>query len=226
VDAVLFVGSDREPSPRLAAATAAGKPIVVLDQETRAQLPGASYLAVANKEGGSLAARHLLGLGHTEVGVLAGPRDNPTSRDRLRGFRDTMRSRGIRLGATRVKHTEFDFASGHQEAVKLLGTESVTALFCANDLIALGALKAAGQANIDVPAELSIIGFDDIFVSELVHPPLTTIRQPIHMLGEAAVELAVQLIERGTDEAPVHRQLPLELVVRESTTRAPSPAAS
>jgi LacI family transcriptional regulator len=187
---------------------------------------GASYLAVANKEGGGLAANHLIALGHTEVGVLAGPMANPTSRDRLRGFRDVIRRHGIRLDVSRIKHTEFDFASGYQEAVKLLRVEGgLTALFCANDLIALGALKAAGEANVVVPTELSIIGFDDIFVSELVHPPLTTIRQPIHLLGDAAVELAVELIERGSHVTPVHRQLPLELVVRESTAHPPRIAA-
>jgi DNA-binding LacI/PurR family transcriptional regulator len=110
-------------------------------------------------------------------------------------------------------------SSGRKAGAALLRRDdALTAVFCANDLIALGVIEAARSLGRDVPGAVSVVGFDDSFVASLVSPPLTTIRQPLARLGKEAANLTIDLIE---DPAGSHigRQLPVELVVRGSTSR-------
>jgi LacI family transcriptional regulator len=216
VDALLYLGGTDEENRALRALAKAGTPIVALDEALPTIPRRASLVIVDNEEGGRLAARHLLDLGHTELGAITGPSGLPTARDRLKGF--TEGAGQPKLHRRRIRYAEaYTIDGGRSAARDLLEREpAVTALFCANDLMALGALEAARALGRVIPSDLSVVGFDDIFVSALVSPALTTIRQPLARLGKEAAELAIDLIE-GHATGPERRVLPVELVVRDST---------
>jgi len=218
VDGLLYLGGTDRNNPALRALARAGTPIVALDEALPFLPRSASLVTVDNEEGGRLAARHLLQLGHTELGVVNGPSGLPTARARLQGFAEAAGDADLRPQQRRVRYAEaYTLAAGRAAAADLLAREpDVTGLFCANDLMALGAVEAARELALDVPRDLSVVGFDDIFVSALVSPPLTTVRQPLVQLGKEAAELAIALIEQEV-AGPDRRVLPVELVVRDST---------
>jgi DNA-binding LacI/PurR family transcriptional regulator len=218
VDALLYLGGTDRENKALRALAKTGTPVIALDEALSTIPRTASLVTVDNVGGGRLAARHLLELGHTELGAITGPSGLPTARERLKGF--SAGASGHKPHRRRIRYADaYTIEGGRAAAHDLLEHESdVTALFCANDLMALGALEAARGLGCRVPADLSLVGFDDIFVAGLVSPPLTTIRQPLARLGKEAAELAIALIE-GNATAPERRVLPVELVVRESTAR-------
>lgn len=216
VDAVLYLPWSPTPTPALAELAAAGIRVVCLDEDLPDAPESASTLVVENVRGGELAAEHLRALGHTEIGIVAGPLALPTARDRVAGFTKVLEIPARRLRAA----ASYTVAAGRETALQLLRDEpALTALFCANDLIALGALAAARDLGRAVPGELSVVGFDDSFLASVVTPALTTVRQPLTRLGREAAEIAIELIE-GIRQDPVRRTLPVELVVRESTAPA------
>ena len=154
------------------------------------------------------------------MAVVAGPRGLPTASARLAGFVEALAQAGRRLTRSRIVRADaYRMSSGRKAGAALLERdEALTAIFCANDLIALGVIEAVRELGRDVPAGVSVVGFDDSFVASLVSPPLTTIRQPLARLGKEAANLTIDLIE---DPLGPHagRQFPVELVVRGSTSR-------
>jgi LacI family repressor for deo operon, udp, cdd, tsx, nupC, and nupG len=161
---------------------------------------------------------HLYGLGHRRIGIITGPLVSPLSRDRLHG----ATSRAKRQKAERefvVIHGDFSIESGAAAAERLLGRkERPTAIFCFNDEMAIGVLEVARRLGISVPAQLSVVGFDDIRFARHIDPPLTTIAQPMRQIGEGTVRLLLGILAGGGDaETPESVTLPHKLVVREST---------
>ncbi len=225
VDALIYLPGTPRENARLSGLAAAGVPLVVLDEPLPTLPPTASLLTVDNRLGGLLAARHLLELGHRAIGIIGGPRGLPTAAARVLGFRHAARGAGAPVVARRLRHADtYTLEAGRDAARYLLIREAaITALFCVNDLIALGAMQAARELGRNVPAELSIVGFDDIFVAALVTPALTTVRQPVRRLGREAAELAIDLVE-GRTAGPARRVLPVELRLRQSTARPAAPA--
>jgi len=220
VDGLIYLASSAGANPALAEVEQARVPIVALDEEM-SSLPGtALVVTVDNEQGGALAAGHLLELGHEEIAVVAGPRGLPTASARLAGFVEALAQAGRRLTRSRILRADaYRMSSGRKAGAALLERdEALTAIFCANDLIALGVIEAVRELGRDVPAGVSVVGFDDSFVASLVSPPLTTIRQPLARLGKEAANLTIDLIE---DPLGPHagRQFPVELVVRGSTRR-------
>lgn len=220
VDGLIYVSGTNAGNSALLDVARSGVPIVALDEELDTLPPGCSLLTVANTDGGALAAGHLLELGHGELGVLTGPADLPTARERAAGFVRASRRGGVRVPKRRVAHAPAYTVEAGRETARILLQDDpgLTALFCGNDLIALGVVQAAEELGRRVPRDLSVVGFDDIFVAALVRPGLTTIRQPLAQLGKEAAELAIALVE-GRDAASARRVLPVELVVRDSTAR-------
>ena len=222
VDALLYLPGTTRPHSRLSDPALVRTPLVVIDEDMAGLPPGASVVTSDNEVGGALAAGHLCQLGHREIGVIAGPEGLPTAEARLRGFAAVLRTRKIPLPAGRVVRA----ASYTRDAGLAMGRElltshpEVTAVYCANDLIALGALTAAGECGRQVGRDLSLAGFDDIFVSQLVSPALTTVRQPVARLGTEATQIALQALE-GRGGKPRRIVLPVELVVRGSTAPVP-----
>ncbi|MFB5265636.1 LacI family DNA-binding transcriptional regulator [Paenibacillus enshidis] len=175
-------------------------------------------VATDDRLGGALAAQHLLDLGHTRVAVLSEPAGVSSSQERLRGFREVLEKAGHTLAPERIRESTAELNAAKAAVLELLGQSAQpTALFCCNDIQAIGALQAAKELNLRVPQELSVIGFDNTILASVTSPPLTTIAQPIEDLGRHAVDL---LIEELKQERQPARNMILkpELVVRESTT--------
>lgn len=167
--------------------------------------------------GGALAARHLLELGHTRAAVLAEQAKVSSSRERVRGFGQALEEAGCLLPEEAVRYCDYVVEDGKRKALELLGRpDRPTALFCCNDLLAIGALQAAKELGLRVPADLSVIGFDNTILASVTDPPLTTVAQPIESMGKKAVDLLIQELkkEEGYKQRVVLRP---ELVVRQST---------
>jgi LacI family transcriptional regulator len=183
-----------------------------------------AFPAVAHDDqaGGALAAEHLLGLGHTRLIQLGGPRDESSFIDRALGFRRKTRAAGI----TARNLSEPAAAPGAESGFRLMrrvlsdSAEMPTAVFAHTDMMAVGAIDATEEAGLRCPQDISVIGYDDIPLADHVNPPLTTIRLPGLELGKFAAEL-VTSIAAGKPVTDTHFSFPPELIVRESTGPAP-----
>lgn len=176
---------------------------------------GVPGVHIDNEHAAAEAMNHLYGLGHRRVGVITGPLVSPLSRDRLRGT--TARAKAVWADADLlIANGDFSIASGSRACAELLARpQPPTALFCFNDEMAMGALEAARARGARVPADLSIVGFDDIRFARHVDPPLTTIAQPMRAIGEGTVKLLLEILDGTTTPSSV--TLPHTLVVRAST---------
>ncbi|WP_255491647.1 MULTISPECIES: LacI family DNA-binding transcriptional regulator [unclassified Actinotalea] len=162
-------------------------------------LPGGRLHAVAVDQyaGARLAVRHLLDLGHADVVHLAGPQDWLDARARVAGWRDELAAAGITPG----EPVEGDWSAGrgYDVGCALVRGDLPTAVFAANDQLALGLLRAFAEAGVSVPGDVSVVGFDDVDGSAHFYPPLTTVRQEFAALGRRCMELLVAAIGRGSD---------------------------
>jgi LacI family transcriptional regulator len=164
---------------------------------------------------------HLIELGHRAVGFIVGHPDHGASHQRREGFLQAMADHGLDVPASRVGQGFFSFSSGFACAEAMLdGEDRPTAIFASNDDMALGVLAAAHRRRLGVPADLSVAGFDDTPAAMTSVPPLTTVRQPIFQMAEAAAEMLINgEWDPAAEAEPPSRLLPFELVVRESTAR-------
>ncbi len=190
-------------------------PMVVVDRD----LPEVEIDAVLadNRHGGYLATRHLIELGHRRIGCIAGPSNVTPSAQRVTGYREALAEANLPVDENLISRGDFHPESGWAATLAILRqTEPPTAIFACNDLMAIGALRAAAETGRQVPADLAIVGFDDIDLASYTIPPLTTIAQPKLEMGRRAVQF---LIERLADKArPARREvLPTTLVVRGSS---------
>jgi len=189
-----------------------GLPTVV----TNAPIPGLGVPTVSTDDAVAVeqAWGHLTQLGHERIGLLLGPRDHMPSRRKLDAAR---RLAGGDLPPELVAHSQYSLEAGQAGATRLLGV-GVTAIVCASDPLALGAIRAVKRAGLSVPADVSVIGFDDSSLMTSTDPPLTTVRQPIELMGRMVVDLLLAQIE-GVDSEPDEYFFEPELVVRGSTAR-------
>jgi DNA-binding LacI/PurR family transcriptional regulator len=214
IDGMLYLGSFRT-NERLAAAIADGLPVVIVD-EPIAGLPPVPTVVMDDYAGGYQATSYLVALGHRRIAFVSGPAELGSVQERYRGYCDALRIGGIDADGQVNLAGQFTEQFGMSALPHLLAADQPpTAAFVASDYIALGVLSAAEMHGIEVPDDLSIVGFDDIRFSQYVRPRLTTIRSPVDRLAQQGVEL---LFERLHDpQAPARTQvLPVELVIRES----------
>ena len=191
-------------------------PCVVLD--AIGELPaGVPAVGSNNWNGGLSATRHLLGLGHRRVGMISGPADVLCSRARIDGFRSAHAELGLTVDPDLVRFGNFDQAGGYRHGRSLLDRpDRPTAIFAGSDMQALGVMRAAHELGLDVPGDLSVIGYDDVPLAAWTLPALTTVRQPLRAMAEAATRIVLDLAAGHTP--PLQRlDLPTELVIREST---------
>ncbi len=173
---------------------------------------------IDNAGGARMATRHLLDLGHATVHHVAGPADWPEAAERIRGWRDTLAEAGA--DAPAVDPRWWNARSGYEQGRRLARDPAVTAIFCANDRIALGVLRALHEAGRRVPAEVSVVGFDDMPDSGYFLPPLTTVRQDFGELGRRSLALLLEHMTASADAPPPDRVLVTpQLVVRASSGR-------
>jgi LacI family transcriptional regulator len=171
-----------------------------------------------NELGGELATRHLLERGHRRIGHVTGPLSYPDARDRLHGYRRALEAAGVRYADRYVVESTFLEEGGAEAALRLLDrAPDLTAIFLANDQMAAGAMRALREAGRDIPTDVSVVGYDDVFLARYLSPALTTIRQPLVDMGRAAAHL---LLERlGHERKEVVRRFDPELVERQSVAR-------
>jgi LacI family transcriptional regulator len=176
-------------------------------------------ISVTNEKGSYDATEHLLGLGHERIGFITGVMDFGCSRDRLEGYRVSLAKHGIPFTEEYVSEGDFTESSGYKAARKLLSLPNrPTAIFCSNDDMAIGAMRAAQEMGLRLPGELSLVGFDDTVRASMAYPPLTTIKQPLFKMGETAAVLVKRLIDGETVES-VNIVLNTELIVRGSSAK-------
>lgn len=174
---------------------------------------------VDNEGGARAACRHLLDLGHQEIVMLTAPSDAPSLEDRRRGFLATLREAGIEVkeSLSVVEAAQFDFTAGYKKSLELYKERpNVTGVFCANDEMAIGALRAARESGRKIPEDLSVVGFDDIQMAHYVDPPLSTIAFDKEEMGKRAMKRLLELVSKK-DEEVLHEVLSVELVLRAST---------
>jgi len=191
-------------------------PFVIVDP-TGEPMHDTPSVGATNWNGGLAATRHLLGLGHTRIAAIGGPSDILCSRARLDGFRAAMDAAGVAVDASLVSHGRFAVEEGIDRGRELLERrDPPTAIVTGDDLQALGVYQAARELRRHIPDDLSVVGFDDLPVAQWVGPPLTTVRQPLVEMAEAAAEMVLAMT-RGNFPDPARVELSTELVVREST---------
>ncbi len=195
-----------------------GTPVVLVDHGSSARQCSVS---VNDQLGGEFAMAHLLAQGHKRIAFVGGPLSIKQVSERLAGARLALRAAGSRPGALTVMETRaLNVAAGRQTGdliAELPARSRPTAVFCANDLLALGVLQTMTRRGLLVPADLAIVGYDDIDFASAAAVPLTSVRQPSAQLGQAAMELLID--EAQASQSHQHRQVVFEpeLVVREST---------
>ncbi len=218
VDGIIFAGARLSPD-RIAAVTA-GLPVVTVDRET--QLATASVVQSDHRAGARLATEHLISLGHHRIAHLAGPDGLTVTAARLAGYRQALAAAGIPEEDDLVVPGGFLEEDGFRAARELLARGTgCTAVFAANDLSAIGALAAVEEAGLRVPADISVIGFDDIHLAGYIRPRLSTVRQDVVRLGARAAEVLIDHLLAEGPSRLVQETIAVDLVVRESTGPAP-----
>ncbi len=190
-------------------------PFVLIDYD--ADAPGCSVVNATNRSGTRAAIRHLIELGHRRIACIMGLEAVGSAHERLAGYRDAMTEAGLPIGPEDIQPGDFMGVGGHAAAVALLSRpDPPTAIFASSDLAAFGVVRAARERGMQVPDDLSVVGFDDIPEAAWMTPALTTVRQPLRDMGRAAVR---QLLERVEDPRmpPARLALETELIVRGST---------
>jgi LacI family transcriptional regulator len=211
----LIVCSSRLEDGQLCAALR-HHPTVVLVNRRLADYGGVGIVCVDDASGGELATRHLLQSGHRALGMLAGPPASQSGHLRVQGYKATLDGAGLSCREDWVRPCSSNVDGGRKVARELLlESPEITALFCYNDLVAVGALQACGELGRHVPEDVAIVGFDDIFLAALVTPSLTTCRIPRYDLGVMAMEVLLNWIGDCSDGCGDIVLQP-ELVVRAS----------
>lgn len=193
------------------------RPMVALNLSPKSS-SAISTVSFSNKEGASLAALHLLRRGHRKIGVIALADGSPDLEQRSEGFRETLADHHCPLIAPYQVHGDSTVIGGYRATIELFKrpqTTSLTALFCMNDEMALGALRALKALGKRCPQDVALMGFDGLPTGEFTTPSLSTVRQPTFELAQAGTRLLIDQIE-GRLKAPQHQVLPSQLLLRES----------
>jgi LacI family transcriptional regulator len=192
-----------------------GFPLVIVDP--RAEVPeGIAVVCAAHSSGATHATRHLLDLGHRRIGVIGGPEGWLATQERLRGYHAALAGAGVLPDPSLVRYSSFRIPGGREEAAALLDLpDPPTAVFAFNDSMAIGVMQEATARGLRVPADLSVVGFDDTVEASVVVPGLTTVRQPLAEIGRTAVSLLLRQVQNQRFE-PLRIEIETRLVVRDS----------
>src|SRR5579871_1946876 len=216
VDGVLLVGRSE---PKMVADIQERRiPVVAVDNYP--ELPGVDTVQTDNKQGGILAVDHLIQLGHKQIGLLTAPGGRPSLEERQEGWKAAHVRNNLAASKDLVFQCQnLTFYEGYAAAKEILKKQKkTTALFCVNDEMAAGVLRAAREVGRDVPRDLSVVGFDNITMSNYTDPPLTTISAAKEYMGKVAVDRVLEILE-NRELHPKRLQAPVELIVRQSTSK-------
>lgn len=223
----VILGSSPLSLRHIAGVTKRGLRVVAFDRLTVSEAGlDLDSVRVDNTLGARLAVEHLLGLGHRRIAFVSGAVSSASRRDRLEGYRATLAAAGIAPDPNLIwtgnvnpsDDEEVATEIGRAAAVALLKrADPPTAFFAVNDMTAVGVYAGCRELELAVPDDISVVGFDDIRLCQILNPPMTTVRQPLAALMQAAVERLIDRMEGKEREPPVHLTLPPEFVVRKST---------
>lgn len=209
VEAVVLIAEDVAQLD-VVRAFEAGVPIIAV---AAGQHRGPLTVSIDQYRGAREAVRHLVELGHRSIAILAGPEVSPDAIERVRGWRDELSE--ARLVATELSHGDWSAESGYRFGSEL-AERSATAVFVANDQMAIGVMAALRHRGLRIPEDISVVGFDDVPEAAYFVPPLTTVRQDFAALGALTMQQVLIALEEP-DTAAESLPIPTRLVVREST---------
>lgn len=177
------------------------------------------YVVTDDVEGASSAIHHLIDRGHGRIGIINGPSHISSSQERLRGYKETLRERGIGVKEKFIFRNTVTMEEGYRTGKDLVSTTPrPSAVLCYSDFVAIGVIKAARDAGLKIPEDLAVVGYDDIFFSTCLEVPLTSVRIPKKKLGKKAFQVLQGLIDDGRDEQGLKQfKLGTELKERQTT---------
>ncbi len=192
-----------------------GFPVVLIDD--RGHHPEFPSVVVANYSGAYQATSHLLEQNHTSIAFISGPLEYGCNQERRRGYRAALSDAAVSPREELIREGDFTKASGYSETWSLLElAKPPTAIFAANDLMAIGVMEALEKSGLSVPTDIAVVGFDDIPQASIIRPALSTVRQPMYKMGQTAVEMVLGQVE-GEQLPEIKVELETELVVRKSS---------
>lgn len=193
-----------------------GLPIVFVDRVTQDCERFSSVLA-ENEKGAQLATEHLIGHGHRLIAMIAGPQSATPGKRRVDGFRQAMKNAHLEVSEEFLIDGDFTEAGGYQAMKHLLSLATPpTAIVTANNLMTIGALHALREADVSIPDQVSIIGFDDLDFAKLINPPISVISRDARLQGSQAMELMIRQLNGGSATQPEHSMVDVHLVERGS----------
>lgn len=218
VDGAILVPSGKWDESFIERVNGAPFPIVVFDREVEGlRVP---LVLCDNQEGGRAATEYLLRLGRKNIAFISGKRGVSTSWERLVGYQKALEESGVGFREELVFEGDFTFQSGAEVARYILDSGlEIDAIFAANDFMALGAIDTLKKSGVKIPEDVSVVGYDDIWLGKIYEPSLTTVRQPIFEMCELAIDILLRYIRFGKVDPPQRLVLKPELVVRESCVR-------
>ncbi len=220
VDGLIFIDVGASGDVLNTALRSLNIPVILIDRI----VPGVEvdYVTVTNTQGGFDATRHLISLGHRRIACLTGPQSLTASMERLTGYRQALKEANITPDENLIYTGNFQFESGYEGARQLLSrSPRPTAIFACNDLMAVGVMRAAAELGFAVPAELSVVGFDDIPLAKFSAPALTTIAQPTEQIGILTANRFLRRMQ-NQDLPPEQQILETELLIRQTTAPVPT----
>lgn len=195
-------------------------PIVLINNQQPGML--VNSVAIDNTEAMGMVINHLLSIGHRDVAYIGDANDNHSNRERGNAYRQLLQAAGIVVREEWIRQSDGTPAGGDAQMQHLLNLPArPTAVCCYDDLTALGVFKAIRQAGLDIPNDISVTGFDDLFLASYTYPALTTIHQPLDLLGRRAMSILLELLSKPPNETRSeswHVKVRGELIVRQSTT--------
>ncbi|MCZ8492273.1 LacI family DNA-binding transcriptional regulator [Priestia megaterium] len=215
VDGAIIQGIKKE-DPYLKEVVESDIPCVLVDIPVHSNSVG--YVTTDNALGAKKAVEHLASLGHKHIGMINGHEDAFVSQERLNGYREALKECGLSFRSEWVVSGNFEEKKAERVTRELINRhKEVTAIFCASDLMALGALKACKELGLHVPKEMSIVGYDNIVLASYSSPNLTTVGQEVYQIGYEAADLLIEMLEGK--ETNMKRYLDTKLIIRESTAK-------
>jgi LacI family transcriptional regulator/LacI family repressor for deo operon, udp, cdd, tsx, nupC, and nupG len=191
-----------------------GTPVVCVDRSLASG--NLDKVEVDNHVGALRAVEHIIAQGHRRIGLIGGPADSSTGRERLRGYKDAHSQAGLPIKSELIRFGDFKQESGRLLAHELLAlSDPPTAIFACNGLMTAGALEAIAALGLKIPKQVGIVGFDELPLSGVFNPPLTVVRQPAYEVGKYAAELLLKRIEDAKRPATSLKLMP-ELIIRKS----------
>ncbi len=200
-------------------------PLVIIDPNN--ETPDYPSITAANREGALAAINYLTALGHRRIGHISGNMEQVISNQRVQGYRDGLIAAGIPVHEDWIEFGDYTMQTAVVCARKLLSLpDRPTAIFAANDLSAMGVYQAAGEYGLQIPGDLSVIGFDNLHEAAFLNPPLTTIDQSLEKMGTTATEMLAKLVKGeslpiGAAEKSNLYKIPTQLVIRDSCASGP-----